>query len=100
MSGICTSASIALVESRPGGGMDIETYKSELDCVLSLTNNGRLGKGVNPRDRGWASDAHAAAVKHVIEHAQKVAEAIAAQQLEDAEVERRIAAAQAQKEGK
>lgn len=96
MSGIRTSAPITLIEACASGGVDIETYKSELDCVLSLINNGRLGKGVNPRDTGWASDAHAAAVKHVIEHAKKVAEAIAAQQLEDTALEKRLAAKEQQ----
>jgi hypothetical protein len=90
MSGICTSCPIALVEARPGGGMDIETYKSELDCVLAVINNGRLGKAVDPRAIGWGSDAHDAAVKHVIEHAQRVAEEIAAQQLRDVEIERQL----------
>lgn len=84
MSGLCTSARIALFEARPGGGMDIDTYKSELDCVLSVINNGRLGRGIDPNSIGWGSDAHAAAVKHVIEHAQRVLEEIAAQQLADA----------------
>lgn len=96
MSGISTYEAMALVESKTGGGVDIETYKSALDCVLSLINNGRLGRSVNQRG-GWGSDDHAAAVHHVIQHAQEVAKAIAAQQLEEAQSE--VAARAAQKEG-
>lgn len=97
MSGISTYEAMALVESKAGGGVDIETYKSALDCVLSLINNGRLGRSVNQRGGGWGSDDHAAAVHHVIQHAQEVAKAIAAQQLEEAQSE--VAARAAQKEG-
>lgn len=96
MSGMHTSGRVLLIAN--DGGLDVESYKHELDCVLSLINNGRLGRGVDPKSRGWASDAHATAVKHVIEHAQRVAEEIAAQQLEDAESER-AAARQGGKDG-
>lgn len=94
MSGISTNAPIALVESKAGGGIDIETYKSALDCVLSLINNGRLGTNVNQLGGGWGSDKHAAAVHHVIQYAQEVEKAIAAQQLEDAAIDAAIAAQQ------
>lgn len=57
MSGISTSRPVALIEAK--GGMDIEIYKSVLDCVLHMVNNGRLGGG------GWGSAGHKAAIAQV-----------------------------------
>lgn len=82
MSGMHTGGKILLIANNLG--FDVESYKHELECVLAIINNGRLGYGVDPKSYGWASDAHAKAVQLVIQHAQQVASAIAAQRLKDA----------------
>lgn len=63
MSGIRTHQPVTLI--RAGNGLDIDTYASELDCVLHLLNNGALGRGVDPRAIGWGSEAHKAALAKV-----------------------------------
>jgi hypothetical protein len=83
MSGLMTNSPVLLICS--DGGMDVETYKSELDCVLAVINNGRLGKGINPRAAGWGSNSHAEAVQRVIDHAQQVAQEIEVAQLKEAQ---------------
>lgn len=89
MSGLHTGGRVLLIAS--DRGLDVESYKHELDCVLSVINNGRLGMGVDPKSIGWGSDAHAAAVKRVIEHAREVEKAIAKEQRREAASERRAA---------
>ena len=84
MSGLYTGNKVLLIANF-FGGMDVESYKHELECVLAVINSGRLGLGVDPKSCGWGSDAHAAAVKKVIEHAQAVANAIADQQIVESE---------------
>lgn len=74
MSGISTSKPIALIRS--SGGIDVEVYSSELECVLAMTNNGRLGIGVDAKQIGWGSKAHREAVERVIRHATDVLAAI------------------------
>lgn len=94
MSGLHTSNKVLLIANDLG--MCVESYKHELDCVLAVINNGRLGSAIDPISHAWGSAAHAAAVQHVIEHAQKVAAAIAEEQREEAELERSHAQAAAQ----
>ena len=60
MSGISTSQPIALISGRTG--IDVETFASELDCVLCLIDNGRLGKGVDKNAIGWGDAYHKAAL--------------------------------------
>lgn len=74
MSGICTSQPVAIV--RAYRGLDIDTYASEFDCVLGLINNGGLGRAIDPRSYGWASESHREAVLRVIAHANEVLGAI------------------------
>ena len=70
MSGICTTNPVALIRTRHG--IDMETYQSELDCVLHLVDNGTLGRGINPKAIGWGSADHKAALKMVEEKLKQV----------------------------
>jgi len=79
MSGLITSDTVMLVESRRGIGVD--TYKSALDCVMQLLNNGRLGEALG--GIGWGSVEHKQALEQVKEHIQGVEQAIARQAIED-----------------
>ncbi len=81
MSGIRTSQPITLI--RAERGLDIETYHDELDCVLHIINNGRLGRGIDDKAIGWGSAAHKKALEKVIEHCAKVKEAMAEQDEKD-----------------
>ncbi|MDQ0571513.1 hypothetical protein QFZ42_003347 [Variovorax paradoxus] len=81
MSGISTSHPVAIL--RTHRGLDVETYASELDCVLQIINNGSLGRAIDPRMHGWASEPHREAVKRVIAHAQEVLVAIDEQIVKD-----------------
>jgi len=64
--------------------MDIETYASELACVLHLVNNGRLGRGVDTKAIGWGSAAHKAALQQVIKQCGEVMKGIIEQENEEA----------------
>lgn len=75
MAGMCTSHPIALISCRRG--IDVETYASELDCVLSLIDNGRLGQGVGKNTIGWGSESHKAALALVEEKLKSVTAQIA-----------------------
>jgi hypothetical protein len=86
MSGIRTSFPVALV--RGERGLDIDVYRSELDCVLGVINNGALGKGIDPNAIGWGSPAHKAAIAKVEAHIVEVKAAIAEQDRKDAASER------------
>jgi hypothetical protein len=82
VSGIRTSSPVALV--RAGNGLDIDTYKSELDCVLGVLNSGTLGRAIDAKDTGWGGAAHKLAIAKVELHIANVKAAIVEQDRRDA----------------
>ncbi len=93
MSGIRTSHPVALI--RGGNGLDVETFHSELDCVLYFLDNGGLGKGIDPHAIGWGGPAHKAALDKVSKELKKVLKNIAAQDKREASIDAAIATSKA-----
>lgn len=85
MSSIRTGAGVAVLNTLHG--LHIDCYANELDAVLDLLNNGRIGRPAV----GWGSDGHKQALQKAAAHIQQVQAAIAEQDRREAAGERQEA---------
>ncbi len=73
MSSIRTGAGVAVLNTLHG--IHIDCYANELDAVLDLLNNGRIGRP----STGWGSEGHKEALVTAAAHILQVQAAIAEQ---------------------
>jgi NAD(P)H-dependent flavin oxidoreductase YrpB (nitropropane dioxygenase family) len=75
-------ATIALVEA--GGGMQVEAYKTRLELVLAVIDNGGIGRPQGP-GFGYGSEGHKAALDAVEQQIKLTRASIASEEEDESE---------------